>query len=117
MPAATAARSISAAKPAGVAEHHIAVAGKVARVAGAVGRRSPDDEVVEAVAIDVAGRRNRDAGLVSRILPVDDESAVAGRDSGQVDLGREAAGVAEHHIAVAGVAACVAGAVGRPQPR
>ena len=45
-----------------------------------------------------------EAGLVARVLAVDDEAAVAGRDRGEVDRRREAAGVAEHHIAVARLA-------------
>ena len=47
------------------AEHHIAVAGTL-RVPGAawtVGTGRPDDEVIEAVAVDVAGGGNRAAGL------------------------------------------------------
>ena len=82
-----------------------------AGVAGAGGGVCPDDEVVEAVAIDVAGRGYRTAGVVARVLAMDDEAAVAGRDRGEVDLRRKAAGVAEHHVAVAGIVACVAGAV------
>ena len=70
----------------GGAEQHVAVAGKVACVAGAVGRRSPDDEVVEAVAVDVAGRGDRLAGQIVDVLPVDDEPADAGRNVGEVDL-------------------------------
>ena len=48
----------------------------------------------------------------TRVLAMDHEAAVAGRDCGEVDLRREAAGVAEHDIAVARLAAGVAGAVG-----
>ena len=73
-------------KAAGVAEHHVAVARLVACVAGAVGDRSPDDQVVEAVAVDVAGRGDRIAGLIARVLAMDDEAAVAGSDRGEVDL-------------------------------
>ena len=51
-------------KAAGVAEHHVAVA-RIACVAGAVAIMRPDDQVVEAVAIDVAGRGDRNAGLVA----------------------------------------------------
>ena len=38
---------------------------------------------------------------VAGVLAVDDEAAVAARDRGEVDLRREAAGLAEHHVAVA----------------
>ena len=117
LPAATAARSISAAKAAGLAEHHIAVARLGAGVAGAVGTVCSDDEVVEAVAVDVAGRGHRPAGEIVRILAMDDEAAVAGRDRSKVDLRRKAAGLAEHHVAVARLDACVAGAIAELAPR
>ena len=68
-------------KAAGVAEHHVAVAGIVACVAGAVAVGCPDDEVVEAVAVDVARRGDRNAGVVARILAMDHEAAVAGGDA------------------------------------
>ena len=90
------------------AEQHVAVAGVDAGVAGAVAEPRPDDEVVEAVAVDVAGRGDRNAGLIGRVLAMDDEAAVAGRDGGEVDRGAEAAGLAEHHVAVAGKVARVA---------
>ena len=48
---------------------------------------------------------------------MDDEAAVAGRDRGKVDLRRKVAGVAEHHVAVARIVACIAGAIARPAPR
>ena len=67
------------AKAARLAEHHIAAAGW-----GEFGRsgprRRPNDQVVEAVAVDVAGRRHRVAGEVVRPLAVDDEAAGAGGD-------------------------------------
>src|SRR5262245_51497627 len=103
-------------KTAGVAEHDVAVARIVACVARAVALHSPDDEVVEAVAVDVAGRRYRIAGLVVRVLAMDDEAAVAGRDRGEVDLRRKARGFAEHHVAVARKVAGVAGAIAKVCP-
>ena len=112
VPAATSHEVDRGAEAAGLAEHHIAVAGSGARVAGAVGEIGPNDQVVEAVAVDVAGRRHRGAGVVAGLLAVDDEAAGAGGDGGEVDRGAEAAGLAEHHIAVAGTGARVAGAVG-----
>ena len=90
-----------------LAEHHIAVAGSVARsrrYAGTVGTGRPDDEVVEAVAVDVACGGDRKAGLIARIFPVDHEPAQAGGRH-EIDRGAEAASLAEHHIAVAGHAA------------
>jgi hypothetical protein len=77
-------------KAAGVAEHDIAVARLGAGVAGAAGAVCSDDEVVEAVAVDVAGRGYRTPGVVARVLAMDDEAAVAVRDRSEVDLGREA---------------------------
>ena len=56
------------------------------------------------------------AGVVARILAMDDEAAVAGGDCGEVDLRREARGLAEHHVAVARIGACVAGAVAIHSP-
>ena len=100
----------------GLAEHHVAGARIGACVAGAIAVPGPDDEVVEAVTVDVAGRGDRNAGLIVRVLAVDDESAVAGRDRGEVDLGREARGLAEHHVAVARIVACVAGAIAAKCP-
>src|SRR5262245_14154059 len=88
-------------KAGGLAEYHIAVAGTVARVAGAVAARCPDDQVVEAVAVDIAGRGHRAASVIARILAMDDEAARAGRDRGEVDLRRKAGRLAEYHVAVA----------------
>ena len=103
-------------KIAGVAKHHVAVACLVACVAGAVGDQSPDENVIEAVAVDVAGRGDRIAGRIARILAMDDEAAIAARDRGEVNLRREAGGLAEHHIAVARPRAGVAGAVSARSP-
>jgi len=41
-------------EPARLAEDHVAVAGKAASVRRAVGINCPDDQVIEAVAVDVA---------------------------------------------------------------
>ena len=105
------------AEAAGLAEHHIAVAGIRARVAGAVGEIGPDDQVVEAVAVDVAGRGHREAARSRRpSSPWMTKPPRAGGDGGEVDRGAEAAGLAEHHIAVAGTSRAVAGAVGAMRP-
>src|SRR5262245_643910 len=98
------------------AEHHVAVARGGACVAGAVAAISSDDQVVEAVAVDVAGRGYRKAGEVIDLLAMDDEAPDAGRDHGEVDLRRKGTGVAEHDIAVAGRGACVAGAIPTKRP-
>ena len=55
----------------GLAEHHIGLAGIAAAVV-AVGRA--DDQVVEAVAVDVAGRGDAAAGLVAVGIALDDEA-------------------------------------------
>ena len=70
---------------AGLAEHHIAVAGIAKCVAGAVAIWGPDDQVVEAVAVDVAGRGDRSAGEIARVLPVDDKAADARCDVDKID--------------------------------
>ena len=107
----------------GRAEQHVAVAGIAARArrrAGTVGTRRPDDEVVEAVAVDVAGGGDRKAGIIVRIRPVDHEAADACRDVEEIDRRAEPARLAEHHIAVAGIGARArrrAGTVGRRTPR
>ena len=103
-------------KGTGLAEHHIAVAGRGACVAGAIAALCPDDQVVEAVAVDVAAEDTEPTGYIAAILAMDDEAAVAGRDRGEVDLGRKAGGLAEHHIAVAREDAGVAGAIAVGSP-
>ena len=93
------------AKAARLAEDHVAVAGVIGLdIARRVAARRADDQVVEAVAVDVAGRRDRDARIVAGILAEDDEAAAAGGDAGQVDGCAEAARLAEHYVAVAGIA-------------
>src|SRR5262245_58802384 len=98
-------------KAASVTEHHVAVTREDAGVAGAIAVASPDDEVVKAVAVDVTGRGYRKAGLIRRLLAMDDEAAVAGRDRAEVDLRRKPRGLAEHHVAVACAGAGVVGTV------
>ncbi len=93
------------AKSAGLAEQHIAVAGlgtRARRRTGTVGKERPDDKVVEAVAVDVPGGGNRNAGIIVRIRAVDHEAADAGGDVHEIDRRTESASVAEYHIAVAG---------------
>ena len=102
-------------KGAGVAEHDIAVARLGAGVAGRR-RLCSDDEIVEAVAVNVAGQGHRPAGEIVRILAMDDEAAVAARDRSKVDLRRKAAGVAEHHVAVARLDACIVRAIAKSAP-
>ena len=100
------------------AEQHVAVAGIGRLLAGPSAPARPNDQVVEAVAVDVAGRGDRVAGEVVRLLAVDDEAAGAGGDVGEIDRGAKAARLAEHHIAVAGkVGAPLRGAVGDDWPR
>ena len=89
------------------AEHHVALAG--IGIATGVRSASPDDQVRQAVAIDVTGAGNADAGVVVGIDAVDPETADA--QHGEID--RRAAGLAEHHIAFAGTeAADGAGPIG-----
>ena len=83
-----------------LAEHHIGGA----RIAAAeVGFRGADDQVGIAVAIDVAGGSDRQAGLVAGVLAANHEAAAAGGDVCQADRAAATAGAAEHHVAVAGI--------------
>ena len=104
------------------AEHHVAVTGTGARArrrAGTVGQVGPDDDVVEAVAIDVPGGGHRSAGAIVRIRAVDDEAANPRSNVHEINGRRKARPAAEHHIAVAGIGArarCRAGTVGKRCP-
>ena len=95
-------------KARGLAEHHIARAGIAAVRVGAEGA---DDQVGEAVAVDVAGRGDREAAAVVRRHAAELE-AVAAVEARQVEVGGKARGLAEHHIARAGIGAVRVGAVG-----
>ena len=53
-------------------EDHVALAGVVLAVR--IGARGPDDQVVDAVAVDVARARDRDAAVVVRVDPVEAEA-------------------------------------------
>ena len=72
-------------KPRGLAEHHVAVACAGAGVAGTVAVESSDDDVVEAVAVDVPGRGYRIAGVIARVLAMDDEAPDSGGYIHQID--------------------------------
>ena len=100
-----------------VAEHHVAVASLDPCIVGTVALNNSDDEVVEAVAVDVAGRGHRPAGEITLVLAVDDEAAVAGRDGGEVDRGLNSdRGLAEHHVAVARLLTGIVGATSTHGP-
>src|SRR5262245_17039242 len=68
-----------------LAEHHVAVARTGAGVAGAIAALCPDDEVVEAVAVDVAGRGYRPPRLIELLLAMDDEAADSGGHIRKID--------------------------------
>ena len=57
-----------------------------------------DDQIVEAVAVDVARRRDRDAAEVVRRRAAEPE-AVAAVEAREIDVGGEARCLAEHHVA------------------
>ena len=95
----------------GLAEHHEAVARLLTGIVGATSTHGSDDEVVEAIAVDVAGRGHRPAGEIALVLAVDHEAAGAGRDHGKVDLRGKAGRLAEDNIAVARKWARVEGAI------
>ena len=73
----------------GLAEDHIGFAGIRTPVTG---EWRPDDQVVEAVAIDVPGRRETPAGTVT--ISMEDE-ALLGAEVRQVNYRVEAVGLAE----------------------
>ena len=92
----------------GLAEHHVARAGMAAV---RIGPEGADDQVGEAVAIDVAGRGDRAAAVVAGRHAAELE-AVRAVEGGEVEIGAEARGLAEHHIARPGVASVRIGVVG-----
>ena len=72
----------------------------------------PDDQIVDAVAVDVSRRRDGIAAPVGCIGPEDGEAVGPGQP-GHVELGGEPAGPAEHHIA--GSRVCLGTAVRFPR--
>ena len=92
--AVSVARSMSA-KPEALPKITIALARVDLGVAGRIGPWSPDDQVVEAVAVDVAGRRHRIARPVA-CVGAEDAEALGRRQRRQIDVGK-ARGLAEDH--------------------
>ena len=88
-------------KTAGLAEEHIAGAGIAFAIR--VGLIGADDEVIIAIAIHIAGRGHGSAALVAGRNAIKPE-AVAAIQAGKVERGGEAGGIAEDHIAGAGIA-------------
>ena len=90
------------------AEHHIAA--PRAAAAGRVSLRCPDDQVGQAIAVDIARTRHAPAALVARALAVDHKAAVAGSDRAKLDRrqrgGLHSAGqaIGHQHLGQAGVA-------------
>ena len=82
-------------EPRGSAEHDVTLAGTV--IPAGIGDRSADDEVGEAVAVDVPGPGDRGAAEVVAIDAVEAEAvgAVEGRE---VEAGAEPRGSAEHDV-------------------
>jgi hypothetical protein len=80
--------------------------------AAGVAIRCADDQIGEAVAVDVAGSGHAAAAVVAGALAVDDEAAVAGGDRRQLD--GAAAALAEDQIAAPGVGAMRRMAIVRP---
>ena len=68
-----------------------------------IGPVGADDQVGEAVAVDVAGRGDREAAVVTGRHAAELE-AVGAVEGGEVEIGAEARGLAEHHIARPGKA-------------
>src|SRR3954462_7963114 len=67
----------------------------------AVGAGDSDRDVVETVAVDVAGRSDAPAGMVERQRALDREALVR-TERAEVDIA-ETAGMAEHDIGLAGI--------------
>ena len=76
-----------------------------------IGRVGADDQVGEAVAVDVAGRRDRNAALVDGRHAAELET-IRAIESREVEIGAEARGLAEHHVARSGHAAVWIGPFG-----
>ena len=105
---------IEARREAGVgAEDDVALAGVVVRRDR---RRRPDDQVVDAVAVDVARARDREAAAVVRVDPVEAE-AVRSVERGEIEARREAGVGAEDDVALAGVVLPSGSAPGAPTIR
>ena len=84
----------------GAAEHDVAFSG--AAVAVGTGIARADDQIVDAVAVDVAGCTDGSASEVERVDAVDDEAIRAGeRRQFELAAGAEARG-AEHDVSGAG---------------
>src|SRR5690606_40102645 len=82
-------------EPAGLAEHHVA---RSARRTVRIGIGCADDQVVEAVAIDVTGAADGPAAVIEPPLAVEAE-AVGAVERTELDGGGKPAGLAEHHVA------------------
>ena len=90
-------------------EDDIGLASVVSAIVAAI---SPDDQIVDAIAIDVAGVGDAAPGLIVCRIALDDE-AVAGRQGGQIDylpsadIDAEASGATEDNIGLACVDAAI----------
>src|SRR6185369_12151658 len=73
-------------------------AGTTDVVFGSAGGFGPDDEVVKAVAVDVSSSGDRPGYRLAGRFSVDPET-IGAVESGEVDVGIEAASMAEHDIA------------------
>src|SRR4051794_27944313 len=80
---------------AGMAEHHVGRTGSAAAVAVV---RGADEQVADAVTIDVARRGYRPPGTIAVALAPDLEAAAAAGDGVEVDRCCEAGAGAEHDI-------------------
>jgi hypothetical protein len=87
-----------------LAEHGLAFAGR--RVPARVSTECPYDQVGEIIAVDITGAGGAATRAVAGVDDVDPEAAAAQRARGN----RPSAGLAEHHVGLAGKA--VAAAIG-----
>ena len=85
----------------GFAEDHIGAPGTLARCR--IAFEGTNDQISEAIAVDITGGGDPMAVAVARALPIDDEAASACCDGGEIDGGD--VGFAEDHIEATGVGA------------
>ena len=86
----------------GPAKHHIGFTGIVRGVELTIRMVRADDQVINAIAVDVTRRGDGDPRQIVVVDAAQDETARTGRDGGQVDPGTEPMRLAEDHVAFIG---------------
>ena len=88
-------------RAAGLAKHHIAAPGAEHRCGARIAIRRADDQVGQAVTVDITCTRHTPAAVVTGTLPIDDKAARPAGHRAEVD-GRARRG-AKHHVAAPGI--------------